>query len=275
VDFSNTALSGNITVKAKNDCNETAVVSQAITVKPLVGTIGSISGTTTLCAGSTGVTYSIPAVDNALSYEWTLPTGASGTSTTNEIKVDFSNTALSGNITVKAKNDCNWSTISSLAITVNAKPISPTITLIPKMYENVLHSNSTTGNQWYNSKGAIIGAVNQDYNVLANEEYYVLVSNSSCVSEPSNIIKITNTAIHSPAMLESIKMYPNPVRNELKIDFDGETDISIVNLMGQVVYSANLIKNVVVQTSTLPSGVYLVKFGKGSIFAIKKFVKEQ
>ena len=275
VNYGLSAVSGDITVKGSNSYGDGIPSSLSITVKPLVGAIGSISGNSTICAGSKSVIYTVAPVSNANGYIWTLPTGATGTSSTNSITVDFSNTALSGNITVKAKNDCNWSTISSLAITVNAKPISPTITLIPKMYENVLHSNSTTGNQWYNSKGAIIGAVNQDYNVLANEEYYVLVSNSSCVSEPSNIIKITNTAIHSPAMLESIKMYPNPVRNELKIDFDGETDISIVNLMGQVVYSANLIKNVVVQTSTLPSGVYLVKFGKGSIFAIKKFVKEQ
>ncbi|MBV5343267.1 beta-glycosidase, partial [bacterium] len=121
VNYSNTALSGNITVKGSNSYGDGLTSSLAITVKQLLGSIGNISGTSTLCAGTTGVIYTVPAVDNATSYTWTLPTGASGTSSTNSITVGYNNTALSGNITVKAVNDCGETAVKSLAITV--KPL--------------------------------------------------------------------------------------------------------------------------------------------------------
>jgi len=72
----------------------------------------------------------------------------------------------------------------------------------------------------------------------------------------------------------SIKLYPNPVLNELRIEYDGETSFEIVNLMGQVVLNGNLNKNTIVQTSTLSSGVYLIKVRSGNSFEYKKIIKE-
>ncbi len=121
VDFANDAQSGEISVKAVNDCNETEIVKLAVTVKPLIGTIGTISGNATVCAGEKGITYSVAEVANAKSYTWTLPNGMTGSSTTNSISVDFANDATSGEITVKAVNDCNETELVKLAVTV--KPL--------------------------------------------------------------------------------------------------------------------------------------------------------
>jgi len=87
--------------------------------------IGSITGLTEVCAGQTAVTYSVPAIQNAASYTWTLPTGATGTSTTNSITVTFGATAQSGSIKVKAQNSLGTTAESSLAVTVNALPTTP------------------------------------------------------------------------------------------------------------------------------------------------------
>ena len=85
-------------------------------------TPGSITGTTSMCANSTGISYSIAAVTGATSYTWAAPAGStitSGQGTTN-ILVNFG--ASSGNISVTATNSCGTSAASSLAITITASP---------------------------------------------------------------------------------------------------------------------------------------------------------
>jgi hypothetical protein len=64
-----------------------------------------ISGLQRPCRNSTG-TYSIPAVAGATSYQWTLPSGANGTSTTNTITVNFSNRFRGGQLSVVPVNQC-------------------------------------------------------------------------------------------------------------------------------------------------------------------------
>jgi hypothetical protein len=53
---------------------------------------------------------------------WTLPSGATGTSTSNSISVNYGNSAVSGNITVLGNNSCGAGTSSLLTITVNSLP---------------------------------------------------------------------------------------------------------------------------------------------------------
>jgi hypothetical protein len=116
------ATSGDVTVTANNACGSSTVQTLAITVNPIPSTPGTISGTTTICSGSSN-TYSITAVAGATSYTWTLPSGWSGTSTTNSINTTAS--ATSGDITVTANNACGNSTAATLAITVNDVPAMP------------------------------------------------------------------------------------------------------------------------------------------------------
>jgi uncharacterized repeat protein (TIGR02543 family) len=89
-------------------------------------TPGTISGSTTVCAGGGSQTYSISAVTDATSYEWTLPSGWSGSSTSTSILATPGSSASSGSITVKAKNSCGSSAIRSFAVTVNTPPTAPT-----------------------------------------------------------------------------------------------------------------------------------------------------
>ena len=119
VNYGASAVSGNITVKGHNDCGDGAIATLPITVNPLVASAGTISGVATACQGQSSVTYNVPTIDNATSYIWTLPNGATGTSTTNSITVNYGASAVSGNITVKGHNSCGDGAISTLPITVN------------------------------------------------------------------------------------------------------------------------------------------------------------
>ncbi len=94
-----------------------------------LGAAGTITGTTILCAGTGNIAYSVPEITNATGYTWTVPTGGSIISgnNTHSIVVNYSNAAVSGNVTVKGTNSCGSGTPSSLAITVNPLPV-PSIT---------------------------------------------------------------------------------------------------------------------------------------------------
>jgi len=118
VNYGTTAVSGNIIVKGINPCGAGVTSTLAITINPLPSNAGAITGTATVCQGQNSVIYSVPAIANVTSYQWTLPSGASGTSTTNSITVDYGLAAVSGNITVKGVNSCGAGVASVFAVNV-------------------------------------------------------------------------------------------------------------------------------------------------------------
>jgi hypothetical protein len=99
-----------VTIEDANDC--------IIIVNVTIGTDGGstliapiiMSGPTGVCRSTSGHVFSVQPVDGATSYIWTLPTGATGTSTSNSITLSFSSTYNTGNICVVASNDCMQST---------------------------------------------------------------------------------------------------------------------------------------------------------------------
>lgn len=91
---------------------------------------GTITGTTPVCQGETGVGYAVPAIPDAETYSWTLPTGATIATgaNTNSITINYGTSALSGNITISGNNSCGGDGIaSSIAITVNSLPVTSII----------------------------------------------------------------------------------------------------------------------------------------------------
>ena len=106
-------------------CSAPAPVQFPVTVIPLPGAAGTITGTATVCAGATGVVYTVPAITGAIAYVWGLPTGATLVTgaNTNSIVVAFAPNAPSGNITVYGNNVCGNGPVSQpFAVTVNPLP---------------------------------------------------------------------------------------------------------------------------------------------------------
>jgi hypothetical protein len=122
VNIAANANSGNITVKGSNTCGDGLSSILPVTVNSTPDTAGVIAGAITVCQGQTSVTYTVPAINNATSYQWTLPAGASGSSTTNSITLNYASFAVSGNLKVKGQNACGFGQESLLAITVNPLP---------------------------------------------------------------------------------------------------------------------------------------------------------
>lgn len=89
-----------------------------VLVNHVPGCPGAISGTTTVCQNQNSVNYTTPAIANATSYVWTLPGGATGTSSTNSITVNYGSSAVSGVIKVKGSNSYGVGKETSLSIIV-------------------------------------------------------------------------------------------------------------------------------------------------------------
>ncbi len=272
VNFGASATSGNITVKGTNSCGEGAISTFAVTVNLLPAAAGTITGSATVCQGEYSVTYNVSTIADATSYVWTLPSGATGSSTTNSITVDFGMSAFSGDITVKGTNTCGDGPTSTFAVTVNPLPASPIISAS----ENVLHSNAPAGNQWYNQSGLISDATNQDYTVTVSGAYYTIVTLLGCSSNASNTLNVIINGIEVSENSKTIKVYPNPVSNELIIEIEGnqgKLNFEILNATGQQVFKGNLVEKTTVETTNFNPGVYIIKLENGKSFEFKKIVK--
>ncbi len=117
-------ISGNITVIAHNATCSSAAQTFAVTVNTVPSQPGAITGATSLCEGSTEV-YSISPIANTTSYLWTLPSGWSGTSATENINATLASN--SGNVIVYAVNECGNSASQSLVVTANVIPAQPSV----------------------------------------------------------------------------------------------------------------------------------------------------
>ncbi|MFA5974294.1 MAG: T9SS type A sorting domain-containing protein [Lentimicrobiaceae bacterium] len=277
VDFSSTAVSGNIIVAGHNDCGDGTVSTLAITVNPLPSLADVITGSAIVCLGQTSVTYTVPAIASATSYIWTLPAGAVGTSSTNSITVDFGSTAVSGNITVAGHNDCGDGTVSTLAITVNPIPPTPVIS----QTENTLSSDATAGNQWYWNGVMLTDATAQTYIPLHTGSYSVNVTLSGCSSELSNIIEVVFTGVVENVTAHNVSTYPNPSHGHFTLSITSAKpevyDLRILNPLGITVYQRNsLFVNGTlkedVELRNLPLGVYSVVLNTVDRQIIRKIV---
>jgi len=127
LDIDSAAFSGTIVVKGWSDCGTGDSAYLSLTINPIPLPAGPITGTDTVCQGDIGVIYSIDPVLHASSYIWTLPSGVSIVSGvgTNQITVDFSASAQSGQITASGYNDtCGAGTIRAFQVHVNPLPVN-------------------------------------------------------------------------------------------------------------------------------------------------------
>jgi hypothetical protein len=88
------------------------------------------------------------------------------------------------------------------------------------------------------------------------------------------LITHKETAIDE-VLAKEISIYPNPVRDELKIE-TGDLQINtiqIVDLTGKVIYHSSQMINNSINVSTLSAGVYLIKVDTDKGMKTEKFVK--
>ena len=119
------ALSGNVGISISTSCG-TTTGSLAVT-KSNAPTTPTVTGTASLCAGATAITYSVTA-QTGVTYAWTVPANVTITAGqgTNSITTTWNATAASGNVGVTLSNSCGTAS-NTYAVTLGTAPSSTTI----------------------------------------------------------------------------------------------------------------------------------------------------
>ena len=207
----NTTGAQNVTITYinGNSCSAASPTIYPVTVSDIPGPAGPITGSATVCQQQTGVAYSIAAVFNATAYAWTLPAGASIATglNTRSITVDFSASAVSGNITVYGTNPLgNGGASPPFAVTVNPSSyISLTSCNDPYTTTSskpiVLAGGIPPGGQYYLDGSLVSGGIVDPATMAVgiHQIVYKYISFNTCVSTsvsiPLNVITGSNLAV--------------------------------------------------------------------------------
>ncbi|MEZ5195408.1 MAG: T9SS type A sorting domain-containing protein [Bacteroidales bacterium] len=79
--------------------------------------------------------------------------------------------------------------------------------------------------------------------------------------------------------ITGIRVYPNPLRNELNLELNAIVDqgnVAIYNMKGEVLIKTSFAhkRNLKIKTRQLPEGLYIVKLFDGTLNHVSKFVKK-
>jgi hypothetical protein len=244
----------NVSAKNASGCTSPAT-SVTLNANPLPA-VPTVTLTQPACGSTTGTIAVTSPTGTGMTYS------INGTTYTNTSGIFVS--VASGTYTVTARNSagCTSSGSSAVINTQPATPTTPTITL----NGNILHSNAAYGNQWYNESGVISGATDQDYTPTSGGNYYVIVNNGVCSSDPSNTIKVVLTGIEQFDFSKIINFYPNPTDGKVTLSIKGENPgkitIEILNIQGQSMKTEKMEKfenQTEINLEGLPKGIYFVK----------------
>ncbi len=201
--------SGSITVKANTAyCTSTA---KSLTIAKVPATPSSLTGSPTVTCGITSGSYSCSPSTGATQYNWTLPLGITGSSSTNSISATINNsTFTSGNISVKASNTCGISAAKTLAVSkvpFTPSTISgPTITcgLTSATYTVTTGTNVST--YTWTLPAGITGTSNSNsITVSINNSVFTsgnisVIANNACGSSPAKTLAV-NRAPSTPSSI--------------------------------------------------------------------------
>jgi hypothetical protein len=281
VSWNNTGnQSVSVTYINANGCSPASATLLPVTVNPLPGPAGTISGTSVVCSGATGISYTVAAISNAVTYVWTLPAGASISSGlwTNTIQVDFASNAVSGNISVLGNNLCGDGASSpNFAVTVNQIPPQPAIV----QTGDSIVSDAPAGNQWYDVSGAISGATSQVYQPGVNGMYRDIVTLNGCASIPSSWLNFVLTGMNISSRPQ-LRIYPNPAVNDIHLetflDHPSGITISLMNITGTVVKTFEFgnhpkgMSRLILDCNDIREGIYFLKLTTNSDAFVQKVI---
>ncbi|MES2371433.1 MAG: T9SS type A sorting domain-containing protein [Bacteroidota bacterium] len=248
--------SGTLTVNSNPSAPTVSAVSycQGITATALTATAGS---------GNTLLWYTQAAGGTGAATAPTPSTGATG----------FFDFYVSQ---VTTSGSCE-SPRAKLTATVNAIPATPTII---RDASNNLVSSALTGNLWY-KEGVALTDTAQKYKPTTAGNYSVKTTQNGCTSAMSANFNYLITAIVTLSNNQFIKLYPNPVRQDLKIDYklDGQTQLRLMiyDLNGKLVLDkSKMSTGSLLSLKEFSSGSYFVSIydTKGKLIYTDKIIKE-
>jgi uncharacterized protein (TIGR02145 family) len=202
------AQSVSINYNNANGCTAASPTNYPVTVTPLPGAAGTITGTPVLCQGSGGVPYSVGAVANATSYGWTLTPVTAGaiSGNTKSITINWSSGFTgTASLSVEGVNSCgNGISSPAFSILLNPNPIVTYILCTDSITTTTaslihLREGIPLGGTW---SGFAVNNATVTFNpsaagIGAHTITYTYTNVYGCLSSASHIITVTNPGAFS------------------------------------------------------------------------------
>ena len=268
------ATGGTITVIANSSCGNSSqqtinvTVSSSIPNQPV-----TINGNLTVCANG-NQTYTVANNPIATSYTWTLPSGWSGTSTTNSINTAVGTTG--GTITVTANNACGSSTPQTTNVNINN--IDNTVDLSGLTLTAIQTGASYQWLDCDNGNAPVAGETNQSFTPSANGNYAVEITIGGC-TEVSSCTVVNSVGIKG-STADYLSIFPNPGHGVYTIsgqNFQDDTSIKIYTAEGKMILQQSNFPNtdaIIIDISAHPQGIYLLEIDNQSTLVYSKIVKQ-
>lgn len=269
---------GTISVTAHNTCGSSTAQTLTVSAGSSPATPGTINGPDSVCAGSP-LTLSVAAVSGADSYNWFLPTGWTGSSTTTSITVNVGNS--SGSVSVSATNSCGSSSLRTQTFTVNPLPSVVFDFSLNPLCDNddpvTLTDGSPTGGVYAGN-----GVSNSSFfpkNVSAGS--YVITYDYSdingCSGSDTSLIIVDECTGIQEQFAESIRIFPNPFQNHVVIQSESFPlkTLLVYDAVGREVYRKGFLHASQEQTALpdLAKGVYTLKvFTEDDASVVRKLI---
>ncbi len=261
---------GSYTVVVTNSSTCTATSSAITVVANSLPTVTITAGSaTTFCSGNSVLLTSSSATGNQWYKDGAIITGAINTTYTANASGVYRDTVING-------NGCKGAS-SGITVLVNAVPTKPTIT---KDTSANLVSNYTTGNQWYKD-GVVLADTSQKFKPTASGSYTLKVTQNGCSSVLSDAFAYVVTAIINYTNGQYIKLFPNPIHEELRIEFkmtgQYQLNLSLYDLSGKRVFTKEKLNSgTPVNVHGILAGTYLLRLydKEGKLVFADKIIKQ-
>lgn len=300
VNFNNGFTQGDICVQVTSTCGvisppKCKTITSGAPVRP-----ASISGFSNGLCGSV-INYQTPPVAGG-TFNWTLPGGATGSSTSNSIAITMPNNLSTGQVCVSVTNGCGTST--DRCITVKGAPNTPaSIAMTPAVIcanESGVQFNADISNvlgtynlTWAFPPSATYIAGQNTSNLIldwgANNGPVMLTASNACGAATKSFMvnlscRLAGDAVENqePTSDNRLTIAPNPANSFINISLNSELNsysmLKIMDLQGRIIVSKGFNKgtllNEKVDVSNFAKGSYILNFESNDVVKQSKFVVE-
>jgi len=207
---------------------------------------------------------------------WKLISGAGKISQVSEDEIGIENLAEGSNIFQKIIGSCDSITTTEVEIFRNGN-----LDFKVENEGDTLKTIKADSYQWFWNGTKIDTATTPNYFATEHGDYSVEIEKEGCVYR-SSVLGHRLTALESKLDVSNFRLYPNPVKNTLNLEFSslqmGEISVKILNILGQekeVFLAEKTEQNFqkTISLTQLSKGIYYLQVQVDNRITVWKFVK--
>lgn len=262
----------------------------SISVNPSSTTIYTVTGTAAACTGSNTISITVNAnpTVNASAVSPTVCFPGSGTNLVGTGATNYTwqpGSLVGSNVAINPTSSTIYTVVGTTAagcadtktvsVTANPKPIVNVATSTPTLCVGDVGSLFATGANTYTWNPGSLAGGNVTVSPTSNTTYTVIGDANGCANTATVSISVSPcTGLNSLAYASfQVSLYPNPFKDELKIEATEEVKITIYNAIGQIMGNETISRNGSINTSSLPSAVYFVHVKGANQTRVVKVIK--